>query len=83
MATPPSRRGVAPRRSPCGAAPAFEGLATEGVLNCEATRLDELRLGAAEDRIDADLRLGRHAEVIAELGVLTPAHPLRERLHGF
>ena len=40
-------------------------------------------MSALEDRVDADLRLGRHAELIAELGALTAAHPLRERLHGF
>ena len=62
---------------------ALEGLRDEGVLNCEATRLDELRMNALEDRLEADLRLGRHAEVIAELGALTAAHPMRERLHGF
>ncbi len=45
-------------------------------------RLAELRLQALEARIDADLHLGRHAEVITELRQLTGAHSLRERLHG-
>ena len=45
-------------------------------------RLAELRLQAAEVRLDADLRLGLHAEVIIELQRLAAAHPLRERLHG-
>ena len=35
---------------------------------------------AVEDRIDADLRLGRHAAVVGELGELVAAHPLREQL---
>jgi DNA-binding SARP family transcriptional activator/tetratricopeptide (TPR) repeat protein len=48
----------------------------------EVPRLAELRLLAAEARIDADLHLGLHAEVIAELRQLTAAHPLRERLHA-
>jgi DNA-binding SARP family transcriptional activator len=48
----------------------------------EAPRLAELRLQAAETRIDADLHLGRHAEVIGELQQLAGAHPLRERLHA-
>ncbi len=48
----------------------------------EVPRLAELRLQAQETRIEADLHLGRHAEVIAELGRLTAVHPLRERLHG-
>jgi len=48
----------------------------------EAPRLAELRLQTLEIRIDADLHLGRHAEVIAELQQLVGASPLRERLHG-
>jgi len=42
-------------------------------------RLEEIRLAAFEDRIDADLELGRHSEVIAELQGLVEAEPLRER----
>ena len=48
----------------------------------EVPRLAELRLQALEVRIDADLHLGRHAEVIAELQGLARAHPLREQLHA-
>ncbi len=48
----------------------------------EIPRLAELRLQATEARIDADLHLGRHAEVIAELRRLTGEHPLREKLHA-
>ena len=48
----------------------------------EAPRLAELRLQAVETRIDADVRLGGHAEVTAELQHLCEAHPLREHLHG-
>ncbi|MGW0894205.1 BTAD domain-containing putative transcriptional regulator [Saccharopolyspora sp. NPDC002578] len=43
-------------------------------------RLDETRLAALEERIDADLRLGGHGELIAELDGLCARHPLRERL---
>jgi DNA-binding SARP family transcriptional activator/streptogramin lyase len=59
-----------------------------GDLNCEpfaqveAGRLEELRLGAAEDRIEADLALGRHADLVSELEALVATYPLRERLHG-
>jgi DNA-binding SARP family transcriptional activator len=45
-----------------------------------AAKLEERRLIATEDRIDADLRLGRHAAVVGELGELIAAHPLREQL---
>jgi DNA-binding SARP family transcriptional activator len=48
----------------------------------EAARLEELRLAAVEARIDADLALGRHDALTAELEQLVAAHPLRERLHG-
>jgi predicted ATPase/DNA-binding SARP family transcriptional activator len=49
-------------------------------LEREASRLVELRLRTIEDRIDADLRCGRHTDVAAELPVLITEHPLRERL---
>lgn len=47
-----------------------------------APGLAEMRLQALETRIDADLHLGRHAEVITELYGLTRAEPLREHLHA-
>ena len=48
----------------------------------EAARLEELRLAALEARIDADLALGRHDTLTAEVEQLATEHPLRERLHG-
>jgi DNA-binding SARP family transcriptional activator len=45
-------------------------------------RLEELRLAALEQRAEAELALGRHADVVAELDGLVRLHPLRERLRG-
>src|SRR4030095_9786555 len=45
-------------------------------------RREELRLQAIEDKIAAELDLGRHARAVAELETLTRAPPLRERLWG-
>jgi DNA-binding SARP family transcriptional activator/WD40 repeat protein len=48
----------------------------------EVQRLEELRLLALEDRIEAELALGRHAALCPELATLTSEYPLRERLRG-
>lgn len=58
------------------------GLESEPFAALEINRLDELRLGATEDRIDAELALGRHDALVSELLVLTERNPLRERLHA-
>ena len=50
------------------------------LLALEAARLEELRLVTVEGRIEADLALGMHAEVVGELEQLVAEHPLRERL---
>jgi len=55
---------------------------SEALALREVPRLAELRLQAAELRTDADLRLGRHGVVIAELERMAAAHPLREHLHA-
>src|SRR5215207_6445265 len=44
-----------------------------------AAYLDELRLVAVEDRVEAELALGRHRDVAGELQALVASHPLRER----
>ena len=54
---------------------------SEPFAQVEAAHLEELRLGCLKDRIEADLRRGRHRDVIGEVEALTAQHPLRERLH--
>lgn len=62
--------------------PALADLASEPSLAGEIARLEELRRSAAEDRIAAELELGRHVELVGELEALTTSDPLRERLWG-
>jgi predicted ATPase/DNA-binding SARP family transcriptional activator len=61
---------------------AYGDLAYEEFARAEAERLEELRLVALEERIEARLELGRHAELLAELLSLANANPLRERLQA-
>jgi predicted ATPase/DNA-binding SARP family transcriptional activator len=60
--------------------PAFADVCDGGLLAREASRLDELRIAALEERIEADLLLGRHSALVAELERLVAEEPLRERL---
>jgi DNA-binding NarL/FixJ family response regulator/DNA-binding SARP family transcriptional activator len=62
--------------------PALAGLLLESHGRAEVAQLDELRVTALIDRIDCDLALGRHEEVLGELRVLVDEHPLQERLRG-
>jgi DNA-binding SARP family transcriptional activator len=62
--------------------PPLADVMDEPFAEVEARRLSELQLAAVEERIDADLELGRHAELVAELEALVTQHPLRERLRS-
>lgn len=62
--------------------PALVDVRRGPVLEIEVMRLEESRLNTVERRIDADLRLGRHSELIAELTGLTARYPQHERLHS-
>ncbi|MEU7892638.1 AfsR/SARP family transcriptional regulator [Nonomuraea sp. NPDC049152] len=62
--------------------PALSGLEDLPLLHQEATRLNEERLSALGDCMDADLRLRRHADLIGRLSVLVDEHPLQERFRG-
>ena len=59
---------------------ALSDLSDYDALRPAITRLEELRLGAIEDRIQAEIELGRHREAIPQLESLTREYPLRERL---
>ena len=59
--------------------PALADLQDAPFARLEATRLEELRLAAAEDRVDAELALGRHVGLVAELEQRVARYPLRER----
>ncbi len=62
--------------------PALADVVDSPLARAEATRLEEARLAALEERVEADLACDRHGELVAELDALTQAHPLRERLWG-
>jgi DNA-binding SARP family transcriptional activator len=60
--------------------PAIADFVDEPWAQGDATRLDDLRLAAIEDRFEALLQLGRHAAIVGDLDVASAQHPLRERL---
>src|SRR4051794_30564129 len=62
--------------------PALAEFADAAWARSEAARLTELQLAAREELIDLELAAGRHTDLLGELEELTPAHPLRERLHA-
>jgi YVTN family beta-propeller protein len=71
------RDALALWRGPPLAEFAYDSFARE-----EITRLEELHLAGLEERIEADLAVGRHDAVVQELEQLVGRHPLRERLRG-
>ena len=76
--TPPRRCG---RRSRSGAARRWPTSTTRS-RGPERAQLEERHASALEQRIDADLELGRHAELVSELEALVREDPLRERRRG-
>ncbi|MCX5016678.1 MULTISPECIES: AfsR/SARP family transcriptional regulator [unclassified Streptomyces] len=62
--------------------PAFADVQGGIQLDMETRRLEETRLCALDQRIEADLRIGRHRELLAELTVLASRYRTHENLHG-
>ena len=62
--------------------PPLADFETDSFAQADARRLEELRLIAAEDRMDAALELGAETQLAGELELLVSRHPLRERLRG-
>jgi YVTN family beta-propeller protein len=62
--------------------PVLAEFAFEPFAQTEIGRLEDLRLAAVEERLEADLALGRHADLIGELEALIAEHPYRERLRA-
>ena len=62
--------------------PPLADFETDSFAQADARRLEELRLIAAEDRVDAALENGAESQLVGELELLVSRHPLRERLRG-
>ncbi len=62
--------------------PALADFTFEAFAQPHIAHLEELRLGALEERVEAELETGAHADLIGELELLVEEFPLRERLRG-
>jgi SARP family transcriptional regulator, regulator of embCAB operon len=62
--------------------PVLADVAAGPLLQSRITALEERRIDALEQRIEADLRLGRHRQLIGELKALVAVHPLHEWFHA-
>ncbi|HYT51384.1 MAG TPA: BTAD domain-containing putative transcriptional regulator [Gaiellaceae bacterium] len=82
-AEPPAERAAKLRRAlALWRGPPLADLGFEAFAQQEIGRLEELRLAALEDRVDAELEAGRHSDLIGELEAFADEHPLRERLRS-
>ena len=80
------KRNVPPissaRHSPLWRGPPLADLAYESFAQTPIERLEEIRLAALEQRIEAELALGRHRELVGELEQLVAEHPPQERFRA-
>jgi predicted ATPase/DNA-binding SARP family transcriptional activator len=79
---PASARGLVSEALALWRGPALADVAFEDFAQAEIRRLEEVRLVALETRVEADLQLGRHVEVVGELEGLLAEQPTRERFAG-
>ena len=78
----PGTRRDASRALDLWRGPPLADIARYPFARTEISRLEDLRLAAITERIEADLACGRHAEVVGELEALVAEYPLQERLRG-
>jgi DNA-binding SARP family transcriptional activator len=79
----PDRRGQMLRRAlELWRGPPLADVEFQAFAQPDIARLEEEQLAALEERIDADLEAGRHAELVGELEALVERHPVRERLRA-
>src|SRR5512133_528360 len=71
-----------PRAAPQWPGPPLADVAYQDFAQTEIARLEEARLAAQEDWIEAQLADGHHAQLVAQLEQLVAANPLRERLRA-
>ncbi|MFG2846360.1 BTAD domain-containing putative transcriptional regulator [Kitasatospora sp. NPDC048296] len=81
-AAPEERAATLRRALDLWRGPALAEVTDAAFARATITRLEELRLAAVEDRVDAELTLGDTPHLVAELEGLCRSHPLRERLRG-
>jgi predicted ATPase/DNA-binding SARP family transcriptional activator len=62
--------------------PALADFVYDDFAQSHIVRLNELRLSLIEDRVDAELTLGRHARLVSDIEALVNSNPLRERTRG-
>ncbi|MGE5433673.1 MAG: AfsR/SARP family transcriptional regulator [Candidatus Doudnabacteria bacterium] len=82
-AEPPAERAAKLRHAlALWRGPPLADLGFEAFAQQEIGRLEELRLAALEDRVEAELEVGRHSDLVGELEAFADEHPLRERFRS-
>ena len=80
MLDPPERAAALREALALWRGPPLADVEFEGTAAPRSRGIEELRLTALEERIDAELALGRHDAILGEIEALAARHPVRERL---